>query len=309
MVEIPQRRLTRGLLLAITCLGVVLCLRGLASTLRLGDADVRGFLLLPALPTSLYIVMGLVVAAGVGLTLLAGFIQRRREPEEPQIQKSPEPLKTPWQMLVSLLTSGVLLLVGLLWLVRHGAWLRQWWDQWREGLEAAPALLEEGTRSLFRQVDSPTAGYTLFIMVVVVYGGLAALALWVLFGRQDRGLSGPEEDLPQARRVRRAVTAGLRELHQHADPRQAIIACYARLEHLLEDYGVPAQCHLTPQEYMGVALQGLDLPLDAFAGLVSLFEQARYSLHPLDEQARTQAITHLETLRSHLKGIGHAEYA
>ena len=98
------------------------------------------------------------------------------------------------------------------------------------------------------------------------------------------------------------MTAGLRELRLHADPRQAIIACYARLEHLLEDHGMPAWRHLTPQEYMGATLKGLDLPLDAFTGLIQLFELARYSLHALDATARSAAIAHLEQLSAHLQG-------
>jgi hypothetical protein len=52
---------------------------------------------------------------------------------------------------------------------------------------------------------------------------------------------------------------------------------------------------------MGVALQGLDLPMEAFASLVALFEQARYSVHPLDNTARQTAITHLETIKTHLE--------
>jgi hypothetical protein len=63
---------------------------------------------------------------------------------------------------------------------------------------------------------------------------------------------------------------------------------------------VPASAHLTPQEYMGAALQGLDLPLEALAGLVRLFEQARYSLHHLDDTARGQATTYLTTIQTHL---------
>lgn len=97
------------------------------------------------------------------------------------------------------------------------------------------------------------------------------------------------------------MSAGLRELREHTEPRQAIIACYARLEHLLEDHGLPAYHHLTPQEYMGAALRGLDLPLDTFAGLVGLFELARYSLHPLDDASRTTAIAHLERLTTYLE--------
>jgi hypothetical protein len=52
---------------------------------------------------------------------------------------------------------------------------------------------------------------------------------------------------------------------------------------------------------MGTALQGLDLPVDAFAGLVELFEEARYSLHALDNTARQMAMTHLTALKTHLE--------
>jgi hypothetical protein len=113
-------------------------------------------------------------------------------------------------------------------------------------------------------------------------------------------LQGAADD-PRPRQVQRAVAAGLQELRTHTDPRQAIIACYARLEYLLNDYGVPAYEHLTPQEYMGTALHDLDLPTDAFAGLVRLFELARYSLHPLDDTARHTAMAYLEQLQIHLE--------
>jgi hypothetical protein len=179
--------------------------------------------------------------------------------------------------------------------------MQQWLARWRQGFGEVPEMLAAGTDSFFRQVDSPTVGYTLFIVVIVVYGGLALLGLWVLTWGRDSTPGSLEPDRHQIQQVRRAVTAGLRELQSHADPRQAIIACYARLEYLLEDYGVPAYAHLTPQEYMGAALQGLDLPLEALAGLVQLFEQARYSLHPLDDTARTQATAYLTTIQTHLR--------
>ncbi len=162
-------------------------------------------------------------------------------------------------------------------------------------------MLATGTQSLLRQVDSPITGYALFVTVLVIYGGLAVLALWVLYDGQQSAIPDSESENPRSKRVRRAVTAGRRELQQHTDPRQSIIACYARLEHLLEDYGVPTYDHLTAQEYMGAAMQGVDIPLDAFASLVGLFEQARYSLHPLDNAAREQAINHLQTIKSHLE--------
>jgi hypothetical protein len=295
-----QRQIRPGWLLGALCVGALLYLHGLASTLSLGDSNIRGVLLIPSLPTPLYITMGLVALAGVGLTLLASFVQRRRQSPDASQQRQPEALRTPWQTFVNTLASCALLVVGLVWLVRHGPEVQQWLARWQQGLGDVPELLAAGTDSFFHQIDSPTAGYTLFTIVIVVYGGLALLGLWVLTWERDGTPASLEPDPQQLRQVRRAVTAGLRELHSHVDTRQAIIACYARLEHLLEDYGVPAYAHLTPQEYMGVALQGLDLPLDALAGLVQLFEQARYSLHPLDDTARAQASAYLTTIHTHL---------
>src|SRR5919197_999709 len=49
-----RHRIISGLLLGATLLAVLLYLSGLASTLQLGDAANRGVLLVPALPTPLY---------------------------------------------------------------------------------------------------------------------------------------------------------------------------------------------------------------------------------------------------------------
>jgi Domain of unknown function (DUF4129) len=298
---VPRHQTTKGLLLGGACLGIALFLGGLATTLELGNATVEGFLLIPALPTSLYVVMTLVVLACVVITFLISFL-RRRKPSAPEQLRQSETTKTPWQVAVSMLASAVLLLVCILWLARHGSHLQEWLQRWRAGLEELQASLQANPLSVIQQFQSPVAGYALFFIVVVVYGGIALLGLWVLFDTQSRAApTQTTEESQQARRVRRAVAGGLRELQQVSDPRQAIIACYARLEHLLEDHGVPLYDTLTPQEYMGTALQGLDLPIDAFAGLVQLFELARYSLHPLDETARQAAMTHLETIQSHLE--------
>jgi Domain of unknown function (DUF4129) len=296
-----RHRVTLGLLLGATLLGVVLYLSGLAATLPLGDAAVRGFLLIPALPTPMYVAMVLVVLAGVGLTLLASTLQRRRPgpPDKPDRAEAPKPF---WQMLLTTLMTLALLCLGLVWLIKRGPQVEALFERLRAEVEAIQGMLGSGTQPLVDQVNSPAAGYTLFVIVVLIYGGMALLALWVLC--EDRGSAGPglPSGDPQVRRVHRAMTAGLRELREHADPRHAIIACYARLEYLLEDHGMPAYRHLTPQEYMGAVLCGLDLPPDVLAGLIRLFELARYSLHPLDDGDRTLAITHLERLKAHLEG-------
>jgi hypothetical protein len=297
-----RRRIGMGLLLGATLLGLLVYLSGLASTMQFGDATVRGFLLVPALPTPLYVTMLLVALTGVGLTLLASIVQRRRRPERPRPPGGEEARKPLWQMLISSLAWVVLLGLGLKWLVQHGPEVQEFLQRLRTEIGAIQDILGSDSRPLVDQVSSPTAGYALFVIVVVIYGGIGLVALWVLFEDRRYGIDSAVPPDPQVRRVQRAMTAGLRELRLHADPRQAIIACYARMEHLLEDHGMPAWRHLTPQEYMGATLKGLDLPLDAFAGLIQLFELARYSLHALDATARNAAIAHLERLTAHLQG-------
>jgi len=232
--------------------------------------------------------------------LLASLRQRRRRASL-EAQRRLEAIRTPWQTFVSTLASLTLLLIGVVWLWRHGPEVYQFLDQLRAHIHLVQELLEAGQHSLVQRVHSPTTGYTMFIIVILVYGGLGVLGLWILYEGWGKVPVDALTDEAGPRQVRRAMAAGLQELRTHADPRQAIIACYARLEHLLEDHGVPAYGHLTPQEYMGAALHDLDLPTDAFAGLVGLFELARYSLHPLDDRARARAIAYLEQLKAHLE--------
>jgi hypothetical protein len=296
-----RHQLIIGLLLGAIFLAALLYLSGLAATLQLGNSGVRGFLLVPALPTPMYLTMLVVVLAAVGLSLFVSILQRRRGPRSPEPQREPEAPKPFWQSMLTTLAWVGLVAVGLNWFIRHGREVQNFLERVRSEIGAIREALGSGTLPLVDQVSSPTAGYTLFVIVVAIYGGITLIALWVLFEDGALGRGSDTVKDPQLRQVRRAMQAGLRELREHADPRQAIIACYARLEYLLEDHGVPAYHHLTPQEYMGAALRGLDLPQDAFAGLIRLFELARYSLHPLDNAARAEASAHLERLTTHME--------
>ncbi len=286
-----------GLLLGAAGLSLGLYLSGLASTLRLGDAGAKGFLLVPKLPTPLYVIMAVIILACLSITFLNSVLRRRRS-QDAVPQRQLEETKPPWYARLLTVITMISILWLLFWLMRQGSPLQEVLQQWRQRLAAWRAQPHEP----ILQVDSPMAGYTLFMVVLIIYGGIAALGLWMLFDRRFASPDAPEAETADARRVRRAVTAGLRALHEHTEPRHAIIACYAQLEHLLEDHGMPADVALTPQEYMGTALRGLDVPEEAFAGLVGLFERARYSLHPLDETEKETAAAHLETIKAHLEG-------
>jgi len=292
-------RITAGFLLGAAGLSLGLYLSGLSTTLRLGNGSAKGFLLLPKLPTPLYIVMAIVVLACLSITFLNSFLRRRKPPEDIP-QRRAEPVKAPWYARLITLITMISIPLMLMWLLRQGSPLRHALQQLREDL----AALRDLSGPPMMQIDSPVVGYALFIVVLVIYGGIAALGLWVLFDGRFAAPAAEEGESEEVRRVRRAVAAGLRALHDTDDPRHAIIACYAQLEHLLEDHGMPADAALTPQEYMGAALRGIDMPQDAFAGLVTLFERARYSLHPLNEADKQAASAYLEAIKAHLEWEG-----
>src|SRR5215831_11885176 len=130
MTLIRQRQVTPRLLLGVALLGIVLYLSGLAATLQLSDENLPGVLLIPVLPMPLYMVMAVVVLGGVGVALLASLRQRRRRASL-AAQRRVEAVRTPWQALVSTLASLTLLLLGCVWLWRHGPEVYQFLEHLR----------------------------------------------------------------------------------------------------------------------------------------------------------------------------------
>ncbi|MEM2971632.1 MAG: DUF4129 domain-containing protein [Candidatus Bathyarchaeia archaeon] len=82
--------------------------------------------------------------------------------------------------------------------------------------------------------------------------------------------------------------------------RAAIIKCYERLCELLAQHGCQIQEHETVQEFRASASKILNIPDKPFSTLTNLFEEARYSLHEIDEAKRNEALNCLEDLRRHL---------
>ena len=93
----------------------------------------RGFILIPALPTPLYITMALVALAAVSTTFLNS-LRQRRKPSKSEKQRHQEPLTPSWVAVVSLWAPVVLLIFGVIWLVRYGSRL---WERLKQGLDLA----------------------------------------------------------------------------------------------------------------------------------------------------------------------------
>jgi hypothetical protein len=83
--------------------------------------------------------------------------------------------------------------------------------------------------------------------------------------------------------MQEALLWGQRALLEMDDARAAIIACYLAMEESLARAGTARASAETPDELLGRAARTLLISRGAAAQLTSLFYEARFSSHPLDD--------------------------
>jgi hypothetical protein len=172
-----------------------------------------------------------------------------------------------------------------------------------------PTTLREVTRGVKPIADLAWVGD--LIAVAVLVGVLVALnlALRWLWARRWRAPDAPEEVefevLPEqvARALRDDRAARLAAVDQ-GTPRNAIVACWLRLEEVLAAAGVPARRSETSSEYVVRALHEIDLDPRPVSRLAALYREARFSEHPVGEDARREARAALEDLHRDLDSLG-----
>lgn len=92
------------------------------------------------------------------------------------------------------------------------------------------------------------------------------------------------EALPDAERAARlaaGVDAGLSELDSNADPRNAVIDCWVRLEDAAAHAGVTRRPEETATDLAVRVLAGARVGHDPLDRLLALYHEARYSPHPI----------------------------
>lgn len=143
--------------------------------------------------------------------------------------------------------------------------------------------------------DGTDWGIVAFAGGALVATALFGSALWRARAHRRRGidpLRGPVAD-PAG-----AVDDALAALDAETDPRRAIVAAYVRMERALDAAGLGRREPEAPREYLArvaVALRG-----DARAArrLTALYEEARFSVHAMDDGMRAEAVEALRALRA-----------
>ncbi|QNN51765.1 DUF4129 domain-containing protein [Nocardioides mesophilus] len=148
--------------------------------------------------------------------------------------------------------------------------------------------------------------WAVFLAMLVL---LLLLARWVWQHRWRRPPTPSQTDaevLPEAR-VSRALSEDAPALLAaigDGEVRNAIVACWARLEETIAAAGLPRLRHETSAEYVVRVLHRLDLDPRTIGRLAALYREARFSEHPMGEDARAGAREALERLHDELRQSG-----
>lgn len=118
--------------------------------------------------------------------------------------------------------------------------------------------------------------------------------------RIQRTMSPPGvPDVP----LQEALDEGLEALLHEPDPRRAVIAAYAGMERALARSGLPRRSYEAPFEYLQRVLPAARTNAQNLRQLTVLYEQARFSHHPIAPTMKEAAIQALAMIRADLARI------
>ena len=152
--------------------------------------------------------------------------------------------------------------------------------------------------------SGPAAHSTSTALPWLVVGSAAALLLFApaaVFVRRSRARREGRAVVPDAAEL---VGSGLRrslaDLESERDPRLAVQRAYARMEESLGEIELSRAPDETPTEFTARVLRVLGASAAAASDLTGLFEIARFSDHPMDEDDRRRAIASVRRVEAEL---------
>jgi hypothetical protein len=126
--------------------------------------------------------------------------------------------------------------------------------------------------------------WSLIPVAIVTTAGLGLVAFAVV-RRRPPVTAG--ETLSSATRVRRSLIDSIAALRAEADPRRAVIAAYARMEHDLSILGISRRVSETASEYLDRLLTRLEVSPSSAVRLTALFERAKFGHRSVDDSMKS----------------------
>lgn len=146
-----------------------------------------------------------------------------------------------------------------------------------------------------RSISLPDLKWLWLALMAVVIGFIVAERI----RRRRRTLTTPDlSAAPDGAELALAplIDESLAALLHEADPRRAILACYAQMERRLARRGIPRKPQETALEYARRLLQLAGAPSEPVTALTELFHVAGFSKRVVDEEMRQTAIRSLRSV-------------
>ncbi|HEU0194528.1 MAG TPA: DUF4129 domain-containing protein [Gaiellales bacterium] len=233
----------------------------------------------------------IVFVVGLSLWVLAQMMARKRRTE----QRILDPHYDRRRRLKQAIFAGSILLVAVL--ARLGVidlnriHLPAFGESGSGGGGGVGGLAHHNSGSQVGTVDWLAAAVLWLVMIVV------AVLLYRRFRQAPRTVT-PAAVVAEPVAEPRTPPADLRA---NPDARQAVIATYAEMERELGEHRLERDAAEGPREYLGRVIGHLRISRPALRRLTSLYEQARFSVHPVDRTMQDQAVDSLEEMQSDLE--------
>lgn len=130
---------------------------------------------------------------------------------------------------------------------------------------------------------------------------VAAVAGWIWWRRTHPAAPFALRATAMEADVAESIDDAIDDLESEPDARRAVIAAYARMEGAFGRHGLRRQASETATEYLHRILLGLTTRVEAVGRLTGLFEQAKFSDHPIDGRMKQDAIDALRVIRDDLR--------
>lgn len=227
----------------------------------------------------------------IGALIAFVWSQRRRKDEPPE--PVPEPTEVPWFWKLLAIALPLALGAAIVAAALTGARTSQ-------GAKGLSSAFGASGPNLTQRTPKPAGSgfvvpewlpWTLLVMVAVTI----VAAVWFLVFRQ------PRMDEPDDRAAAEAaMQAAIAALDTDRDARAAVIAAYAAMERTLADHGTARSPSEAPREFLGRILLASGATARDAEALTGLFEEARYSAHPIPDRMRGLAASALASIRARL---------
>jgi hypothetical protein len=239
----------------------------------------------------------LMLVAGIGIVMLGALVLmvwsgRRRKDDPPEREPTRIEVSWIWKVMAIVLpfALGAALVAAAVIGTRSGR------TGPRFGGQAFGAAPPRASRSTGAEVGFVVPAWLPWTLLAIVAIALAAGALVLWRQRQ-----GPATEAVESRAARAAVEAAIGALDDEADPRRGVIAAYGEMQRALAERGIVRSPAEAPREYLQRALMAGRAAEREATTLTGLFEEARYSTHPIPGRVREAALSALHSLERHLQ--------